>query len=461
MSFCIECGAKSPDFAKFCPQCGAALVEIEMAESPAPAPIAVTAETESVTAGTTDLPDVEAQEDIEDAVNSAPSVSASLAGAADVTADEPKSKTGLLIGVGLAALLSAGGGAYALGLFDTGDKGATQSASAPVVSTPTPLPETETIDLDEEGKDPILAAYQDAIKTGRISDLGEFAASHPESSLAKDAETAAFASLNRQNSVLAYSTFLKFFPNADTSAYQGPRANADIDETIVTSETIELETAPLIRSSITTRADELAPFIEQGNNDYAVAVIDDMLSLTDLTEAEATYLLNLRAKAETSVGIAAPETSEVVLSEAEPILKVEPATLEITTPPTQSEPVIEEAEAVIAENVEALAEIEPEATTAVEIEPPAPELAYDTAAKPLERFGAITPDAATEPGECDMTFSVDTSGTPTNITASCTDPLFIMPATETVGDWSYAPATLNGVAVQQDGVIVKIKFHLE
>ena len=60
-----------------------------------------------------------------------------------------------------------------------------------------------------------------------------------------------------------------------------------------------------------------------------------------------------------------------------------------------------------------------------------------------------------------MTFSVNTSGNPINIFAACSDPLFIEPATETVGAWSYAPATLNGDAVQQDDILVKIKFHLE
>jgi len=106
---------------------------------------------------------------------------------------------------------------------------------------------------------------------------------------------------------------------------------------------------------------------------------------------------------------------------------------------------------------------EPDVTPALETETPAaaPALAYDTPAKPIERFGAITPDAATEPGECDMSFSVNTSGKPINVFAACSNPLFIEPATETVRAWSYAPATLNGNAVQQDDIIVKIKFHLE
>jgi len=34
MAFCIECGAKAPDVAKFCPQCGSALVQAEAANAP-------------------------------------------------------------------------------------------------------------------------------------------------------------------------------------------------------------------------------------------------------------------------------------------------------------------------------------------------------------------------------------------------------------------------------------------
>ena len=86
---------------------------------------------------------------------------------------------------------------------------------------------------------------------------------------------------------------------------------------------------------------------------------------------------------------------------------------------------------------------------------------FDVPAKPIERFGGITPDYATEPGECDMTFSINLSGAPTNIIADCSDPLFVLPAEETVTEWIYSPATLAGQPVQQDNIVVKLKFHLE
>ena len=44
MTFCIECGAKAPDIAKFCPQCGAALVQIGTIADPAPKPDNMTPE---------------------------------------------------------------------------------------------------------------------------------------------------------------------------------------------------------------------------------------------------------------------------------------------------------------------------------------------------------------------------------------------------------------------------------
>ena len=161
-----------------------------------------------------------------------------------------------------------------------------------------------------------------------------------------------------------------------------------------------------------------------------------MLSIADLNEDEATYLLNVRARAETAGGFktAAPAT----VAGIEPNLDTQPD-VDITQDAAEMTP---EPEAIVPEAI-------------------VPAAAFDTPAKPIDRFGAITPDEATEPGECDMTFSVDVSGTPTNIVASCTQLLFAAPATETVGEWSYSPATLNGAPVQQDGLVVKIKFHLE
>jgi len=302
MSFCVECGAKIPEQAKFCPQCGVAVVTVETENSTVSAPVAVVSEADLSKAD-----QVEAQDDVTPTEDARPSLSESLAATADATTAEPKSKAGLFIGLAV-ALLAAGGGAYATGLFDTTDKDVPQTASASVVKTPTPATELALKDADETNKNPVMAAYQDAIKSGRISALGEFAQKNADNSLAKDAEAAAFASLKRQNSVLAYSTFIEYFPNADTSLYNGPRVNSDIEAETDTPQSVEVGTqdesdiAPSIRNSIRDRVDELAPFIDQGNGDYAVAVIDEMLSLTDLTETEATYLLNLRAKAETVSG---------------------------------------------------------------------------------------------------------------------------------------------------------------
>jgi len=477
MLFCIECGAKLPKQAKFCPQCGAAIETVETETITEADPIAETSEADISIANQVET---QAKDDITPTDDAVPALSESLAATADATATEPKSKIGLFVGLAV-ALLAAGGGAYATGLFDKTDKYVTQTDSAPVVETSMPTADAEVIDEDNTETSPVLAAYQDAIKSGRISALGQFAAEHADHSLAKDAEAAALASLQRQNSILAYSTFTKYFPNADTSSYIGPRVNADVEAETVMPQPVETEIqaesdiAPSIRSSISNRADELEPFIDQGNGDYAVAVIDEMLSLTDLTETEATYLLNLRAKAETASGFITETASEIIVSETSPTLDIQPSTVDVTT-----EPAITETEAVIVKPTEAItneAEIavipeivqesetmaEPDVTPALDAETPAatPALAYDTPAKPIERFGAITPDAATEPGECDMSFSVDISGKPTNIFAACSDPLFIAPATETVGAWSYAPATLNGDAVQQNDIIVKIKFHLE
>ena len=475
MLFCIECGAKLPEQAKFCPQCGAAIGTVETENSTAAETVIVTPEADLSKA---DQAETQVQDDETSTDDIAPSISDALAATANTTSSEPKSKTGLFIGLAV-ALLAAGGGAYAMGLFDKTDKYVTQTDSTPVVETSLPTADAERIDEDNTETNPVLAAYQDVIKSGRISALGQFAAKYADNSLAKDAEAAAFASLKRQNSVLAYSTFTKYFPNADTSSYGGPRVNADVEAETDTPQPIEMglqdesDIAPSIRSSISNRADELTPFIDQGNGDYAVTVIDEMLSLTDLTETEATYLLNLRAKAETASGFITETTSEVFVSESTSALDIQPSTadiipeltvtqteVEIVTP---IEPMANDVEiAVMPEALQDTETIaEPEITAAPKTEAPTPTLTYDTAAKPIERFGAITPDAATEPGECDMSFSVDISGSPINVVAFCSDPLFVEPATETVQEWSYAPATLNGEPVRQDDIIVKIKFHLE
>ena len=494
MAFCIECGTKSPDLAKFCPKCGTAIAKIpnqdaqkqdapsidENIEGPVEhAPQTITdavannapleegqkddvqekdavsdasMETKTgVVSASPDVTEIEIKPAVEiEPAKPAPSLQDSLA--ASVNADVPaaKSKAGLWAGLSLIALLAAGGGAYALGLFPSGAAD-TQTAAAPGPEEAAPQT-VETEPAAAPAKPAALAAYQAAIKTGRISDLGKFAQKYPENSLAKDAQVAAYASLQRQGTPLAYNTFTQYFPEADLSTYTGARNNSDLppektdattdaatDKTAgETAEFTPTETAPTvnlaiptIRPSITARVDALEPFIAQGDGAYALSVADELLSIADLNEDEATYLLNVRARAETAGGFktAAPAT----LAGIEPSLETQPD-VDMTQDAGKMTPA-------------------PEAIV--------PAAAFDTPAKPIDRFGAITPDEATEPGECDMTFSVDISGTPTNIVASCTQLLFAAPATETVGEWSYSPATLNGAPVQQDGLVVKIKFHLE
>lgn len=508
MAFCIECGAKAPDVAKFCPQCGMALVAIESAAEVAPDPIIDTAQAGAAEIETPEISqnfeaealdaDVDAgapeakPEEIETpsetiavkpaAIDTAPSPEASLAAAASVVGDAPKSKAGLFAGVAVVAVLAAIGGAYAMGLFGGGDKETETLAKAPDVTAAAALPDTDNPETETPGGDPVLTAYKNAIKTGRISGLGQFAKDNPKSSLAKDAETAAFESLQRQNSVLAFKTFTEYFPEADTAAYTGPRNNLDDGTLSGDPVGVEIDVAPVaapsIRTSITERTAELEPFIEQGNVDYALSVIDEIIDQTSLTDQEATYLLNLRARAETSRGLAVPAQVEVTQPDPAPaenfievhtcwdgsIIEVSlacPAIPEATVPAAET---LSPAPATEAPSPEAPLPTAPSTTaeSPPEISPELPsDLPYDTAAKPIERFGAITPDAATEPGECDMAFSIDTSGSPKNIIASCTAPLFIEPAKETVSEWTYSPALLNGAPVQQDGVVVKIKFHLE
>ena len=459
-SFCIECGAKNPNIAKFCPQCGTAVFAVDSvnkqtAEAPPPLTdetpkspeVLETAEDQTETlshnnmAAEPDVPEPDVPEPdapkptisksvvseeivldsgVSDSIPSDPvdvvSMENSLAAAGEMPMDPPKSKAGLFIGLGVLALAAMGGGAYGLGLFSGEDKDVDRLARVPEISTPTPTSKTPTEAQTEEKISPVDKAYRAAISTGRISDLGNFARNYPDSSLAKDVEIAALASLKRQDSVGAFKAFIKQFPNADISSYTGPRENAD-EETRTSGETLgetfnETE-APqvisLLRYSITSRAAELDPFIEQGNTDYALSVIDEMLAWTDLTEDEATFLLNLRAKAETAPGL------------------------------------VVQTETVQAETVQT--------ETAL--------LTYDTPASPLERFGAITPDEAVEPGECDVEFSVGVTGQLLNVIPSCTQAIFIQPSIDAVSDWTYVPASLNGIAVQQDGVTVKLKFHIE
>ncbi len=505
MSFCIECGAKAPEVAKFCPQCGVPLVAIDAVSDAATVPVTSDVETPDLQTAGGETPQLEnsealpteagpiepAKEDVTveiavtnaadaDPAHTPPSAAASLSTAANASADAPKSKGGLFVGLGLIALIAAGGGAYATGLFDSAKTDIESNAKTVAATIPSSAVQTEAADTEASVKPPILTAYQEAIKSGRISDLGKFAKNNPKHSLAKDAETAAFASLERQGSGLAFKTFVEYFPDADLSSYTGLRV--DINDASGASPStggeMDASVAPSqkIRASITERAGELDAFIAQGDTGYAVAVIDEMLALTDLNEDEATYLLNLRASTETSGGFTASTSSEFIEIEPVQSQSVEPlpeinadaftcwdgsVVYDVTACPPGA---IVEAPSLTAP----AAAIEPESDPAAadEIAPGPeskadPDRLFDTPAKPIERFGAITPDAATEPGECDMAFSIDVSGTPVNIIASCSDPMFVAPAKETVSDWTYSPALLDGAPVQQNGVVVKIRFNLE
>ena len=480
MTFCIECGAKAPDGAKFCPHCGSSLFIADTTEASAPVEQKSTqvvekdqdVETPEITKTAVDetildetpveVPNPEpiaASElvaDPEPAVSESepvtdpepikvesnaasadipPLASASLAAAANIAEDAPKSKSGLFIGLGLVTFIAAGAGAYTMGLFDSFSKPVVKAeVSTPADIAPKTTTEIETVKVETPTTSSAQTAYGKAIRSGRISDLGQFAKDFPKSSLAKDAETAAFASLQRQGSVLAYNTFNENFPEADTSAYTGLRPGegtpASGDVTIEPSQNLNQPTTDTssVRFAITSRAEELDPFIEQGDTGYVLSVVDELLALPNLNQSEATYLLNVRARAESSAGFTTSTNPEYTQPVAEPAFNAGAAA--------------------------ALAAPVPEVTT--------PEIAvFDTPAKPIERFGAITPDNATKPGECDMTFSVGVSGSPTNIVASCTDSIFIRPAKEAVGDWTYSPALLTGTPVQQDGLTVKLKFHLE
>lgn len=470
MAFCIECGAKAPDVAKFCPQCGVALVPVEPEkEVDAKAKKAVVADKIVAKAEAKPAPKPEAK--IAPQPKTTPDAQ-DKAASLDVTPDgveAPKSKAGLLIGLGLIALVIAGGGSYAAGLFGGDDDTSQQATTKPMIEAPA----TDTPAQDDTTETTtVLAAYQEAIRTGRISDLGQFALDNPAHSLAQDAKDAAFASLQRQSSELAFSTFIKYFPEADLSQYLGPRPG-DETQTVISPDQAMIETQPMIevdaptsvstfeiptiRTSISTRVDDLSPFIQQGNIDYALSVIDEMLSYPDLTEDEATYLLNIRSRTETTQGLATSEipADTVVI---EPVATT-PSSVEVQMPAADVTP----APVVIAPSIEDVEtpapEVEAEANLPVIEAKPTP--TFDTPAKPIERFGAITPDAATEPGECDMSFGVDVSGKPINVSATCTNAIFIAPAVETVGEWSYEPATLAGVPVVQEGLSVKIRFHLD
>ena len=492
MTFCIECGAKAPDGAKFCPHCGSSLFIADTTEASAPVEqkstqvvekdqdvetpeiietpeITKTAVDETIldetpvevpnpepiadpeTIAASELvadpkPAVSESEPVTDpepikvesnaaSADIPPLASASLAAAANIAEDAPKSKSGLFIGLGLVTFIAAGAGAYTMGLFDSFSKPVVKAeVSTPADIAPKTTTEIETVKVETPTTSSAQTAYGKAIRSGRISDLGQFAKDFPKSSLAKDAETAAFASLQRQGSVLAYNKFNEYFPEADTSAYTGLRPGegtpASGDVTIEPSQNLNQPTTDTssVRFAITSRAEELDPFIEQGDTGYVLSVVDELLALPNLNQSEATYLLNVRARAESSAGFTTSTNPEYTQPVAEPAFNAGAAA--------------------------ALAAPVPEVTT--------PEIAvFDTPAKPIERFGAITPDSATKPGECDMTFSVGVSGSPTNIVASCTDSIFIQPAKEAVGDWTYSPALLTGTPVQQDGLTVKLKFHLE
>jgi len=153
MSFCIECGAKLPEKAKFCPQCGAAIKTVETGVITQAVSVA---ETSQADISITDQDETHAKADVTPTDDAAPSISDSLAASAEITDAAPKSKAGLFIGLAV-ALLAAGGGAYAAGLFDKTDKYVTQTDSTPVAETSISSTELEPINEDSTEKTTVLA----------------------------------------------------------------------------------------------------------------------------------------------------------------------------------------------------------------------------------------------------------------------------------------------------------------
>ena len=477
MAFCIECGVKSPAKAKFCAACGTPMAVVEAkppAETKADTPTkkpkkkAKPVKVEAVKAAPIQPDPIKSEPiKVETPKTEPPNVQIPAAPSPAVLTVEPAAKSRAGLWAGLAALLLIGGGAgaYAAGLLEPLGIVGKAAPTETVATAPAPNPDTlaPITEADTSEVSPEITAYRDAIKSGRISVLGQFAADFADSTRAKDAQEAAFASLARQNSVAAFLAFTKYFPEADVSAYAGPRTNADtgpefglpgdntgyeVDffepEDVAISAPVIATPAPIanptpvpayeiptIRPSISTKTAELDDFVAQGSVDYVVSVVDDMLALPDLNSEEATYLSNYRNRAE--------------LSRREIVAVITPEIVPEVTPEAAHDPA-----------PETTPESAPETT-----QEPITEAPFDTPAKPIERYGAITPDGATEPGECEMRFDIDTTGTPTNISASCTDPIFIAPGEEAVAEWLYEPALKNGAAVTQTGLVVTLRFHLE
>ena len=63
-------------------------------------------------------------------------------------------------------------------------------------------------------------------------------------------------------------------------------------------------------------------------------------------------------------------------------------------------------------------------------------------------------------GSCDVYFEVSVDGTPDNVTAACSDPIFIAPAEAAVSKTRLRPFVVTGIAITRFDVIVPINFCL-
>ena len=82
---------------------------------------------------------------------------------------------------------------------------------------------------------------------------------------------------------------------------------------------------------------------------------------------------------------------------------------------------------------------------------------------------AIRPPSATYPmaaitseteGRCDVRFSVDPAGAPYNVSAACSDPVFVRAAEKAVRRAQFLPRVDGGRAVAQENVVYPIVFEL-
>ena len=62
--------------------------------------------------------------------------------------------------------------------------------------------------------------------------------------------------------------------------------------------------------------------------------------------------------------------------------------------------------------------------------------------------------------DCEVRFDVDISGKPFNISAVCTDPVFVQEAERAVASLEFAPKIVRGAPVERLGVVYPIRFEL-